>query len=132
MALACAKSTTAPTAQCPVGQHVLANSCAYDFVTITIGPGMQGSSYSGTCPLFSPTPASAKANQGVQWVNNTTVTLTVNQSTGVPLVTVNPGQTSGQVYWRTAGNVGFGVAACNGQPAVGYSQYYGALTVTVN
>lgn len=131
LALGCVAPTASTTTQCPTGQHAVGTSCAYDAVIITIGPGQMGGAFTTNCPTFSPNPASTRANQVVQWTNNTTGALTVYRSTGTPLVTVNPGQTSGGIYWSTAGNIAYGVGTCSGN-GTSYSQYYGAISVTVN
>src|ERR1019366_2579505 len=61
----------APSVTCPAGQHVLGTSCAWDFVTVNIGPSVfpQGVAWAG-CPQFSPNPVSAHTNGVVQWTNN--------------------------------------------------------------
>ena len=122
-------SSSGPTAsQCPAGQHALSSGCAYDALQIAIGPSMA----SANCPTFSPNPASAHANQLIEWTNNTSTTLTVYQFEGfnngvppVPLTTVDPGQTSGGIFYSSAGSISVYAGGC-GDIAEG------TLIITVN
>ena len=122
-------SSSGPTAaQCPAGQHALSSGCAYDALQIAIGPSM-ASQY---CPTFSPNPASAHSNQLIEWTNNTSGTVTVYQFEGfnngvapVPLTTVDPGQTSGGIFYSSAGSVSVFTGGC-GNPSEG------TLIITVN
>jgi hypothetical protein len=134
----CSASPTAsqPQTQCAAGQHVLGTSCAWDTVTITIGPGLDAYQVANASPgaaagcfVFSANPTSVHTNQLVQWVNNSTATITIFQSPATPLTTVGPGQTSGGVYWASAGTVTYRPSTC---AAGGVLPYYGVVTITVN
>ena len=122
-------SSSGPTAaQCPAGQHALSSGCAYDALQVAIGPSLD----SAYCPTFSPNPASAHTNQLIEWTNNTSTTLTVYQFEGwnngvppVPLTTIGPGQTSGGLFYSSAGSVEVYAGGC-GDP------YEGTLVITVN
>jgi hypothetical protein len=125
-----AGSSTAPPVQCAVGQHPIGTSCAWDPVFVAIGPGVT----SDGCPVFSPTPASLHTNQVVEWTNNSTTTRTVYQFMGwnngvppTPLATVAPGQTSGGVFWSSAGSVSVYLSGCPSNTAD-----WGSLVITVN
>ena len=124
----CSSSDSPTAAQCPAGQHALSSGCAYDALQIAIGP----SNASANCPTFSPNPASAHANQLIEWTNNTSTTLTVYQFEGfnngvppVPLTTVDPGQTSGGIFYSSAGSISVYAGGCGD---VGE----GTLIITVN
>lgn len=134
----CGTSTTPtqPQTQCPAGQHVLGTSCAWDPVTISIGPGLDAFQVSNASPgaaagcfAFSGNPASAHTNQLVQWTNNSSATITIFQSPATPLTTVGPGQTSGGVYWGSAGTVAYRPSTCASGTQ---TPYYGVITITVN
>jgi hypothetical protein len=136
--LGCSASPTAaqPQVQCAAGQHVLGTSCAWDTATITIGAGLDAFQVANASPgaaagcyAFSANPASVHTNQLVQWVNNSSATITIFQSPAVPLTTVAPGQTSGTVYWSTTGTVTYRPSSC---AAAGVLPYYGIATITVN
>jgi len=124
----CSSSTSPAAATCPAGQHALSTGCAYDALQIAIGPG----GTSASCPTFAPNPASAHTNQLIEWTNNTSATLTVYQFEGfnngvppVPLTTVSPGQTSGGVYYSSAGSISVYAGGCGN---VGE----GNIVITVN
>jgi hypothetical protein len=124
----CSSSNSATAPQCPAGQHALSVGCAYDALQIAIGPGLD----SPNCPTFSPNPASAHTNQLIEWTNNTSTTLTVYQFEGfnngvppVPLTTVSPGQTSGGLFYSTAGSVSVYAGGCGNISE-------GTLIITVN
>jgi hypothetical protein len=127
---ACSSSTTAAqTVQCPAGQHALSTSCAWDPVVVTLGPSLT----TDGCPVFSPNPVSAHTNQVVQWVNNNSASRTVYQFEGfnngvapVPLTSVNPGQTSGGIFWSSAGSILVYLSGCPSNQSD-----WGAITITV-
>ncbi len=128
--LACSatSSSETPAVQCPPGQHALSTSCAWDPVEVAIGPAMDASG----CPEFSPNPVSAHENQLVEWTNNTSTTLTVFQYEGTnngvpptPLTTVNPGATSGGIFWSNAESITVYPGGCS-------SANGGTIVVTVN
>ena len=118
--------------QCPAGQHALSTSCAWDPITIQLGPAiaLNASGTPSGCPVQSPNPASAHTNQLVQWQNNTAGTLTVFQSLGgtaqTPLSTAAAGQLSGGVFWGSAETITIATTGCN------YLIYHGSITITVN
>jgi hypothetical protein len=124
----CSSSDSPTAAQCPAGQHALSSGCAYDALQIAIGP----SEASAGCPTFSPSPASAHENQLIEWTNNTSATLTVYQFEGfnngvppVPLTTVDPGQTSGGIFYSSAGSVSVYATGCGNVDE-------GVVVITVN
>lgn len=134
----CGTTTTAtqPQTQCPAGQHSLGTTCAWDTVTITIGPGLDAGQVAHSLPAdaagcfaFSANPTSVHTNQLVQWTNNSSATITIYQSPATPLTTVGPGQTSGGVYWSNAGTVTYRPSSCQ---AGTNTPYYGVVTITVN
>jgi hypothetical protein len=125
-----AGSSTAPPVQCAAGQHPIGTSCAWDPVFVAIGPGVT----SDGCPVFAPNPTSLHRNQVIQWTNNSSTVRTVYQFMGFnngvppsPLTTVNPGQTSGGVYWSGAGNVSVFLSGCPSNQAD-----WGSLVITLN
>jgi hypothetical protein len=125
----CSSSDSPTAAQCPAGQHALSGGdCAYDALQVQIGPG----DASANCPTFSPNPASAHTNQLIEWTNNTSTSLTVYQFEGfnngvppVPLTTVNPGETSGGVFYSSAGSISVYAGGCGDISE-------GTLIITVN
>ena len=135
----CGTTTTAtqPQVQCQAGQHSLGTSCAWDDITITIGPGLDAgqvahsfpASDAAGCFAFSANPASAHTNQAVQWVNNSSSAVTIYEAPALPLTTVAPGQTSGGVNWSTAGTVTYRPSTCQSGTN---TPYYGVITITVN
>jgi len=133
-AIACGTSPTGADnkTQCPAGQHALSTSCAWDPITIQLGPAiaLNASGTPSGCPVQSPNPASAHTNQLVQWQNNTAGTLTVFQSLGgtaqTPLSTAAAGQLSGGVFWGSAETITIATTGCN------YLIYHGSITITVN
>ncbi len=109
----CSDSTTTSSmaSQCPAGQHPLSSGCAWDPLVIVVGPvGDAG------CPGFSPNPAFAHENQLVEWTNDTSATLTIEQvedaSTGIPLAAIDPGQTSAGEFWSTPGDLTVAIDGC--------------------
>lgn len=129
--LGCSSSSTAPQGPtCATGQHAVGSSCAWDVVQVTLGPSVT----SDGCPVFSPNPVSLHSNQAVEWVNNSSSTETVYQFEGfnngvppAPLVTVGAGQTSGGVFWSSAGNVSVFLSSCNSNEAD-----WGSVIITLN
>ncbi len=124
----CSSSDSPTAAQCPAGQHALSSGCAYDAVQIAIGPD----DASAGCPTFSPGTASAHTNQLIEWTNNTSATLTVYQFEGfnngvapVPLTTVGPGQTSGGIFYSSAGSISVFAGGCGNVAE-------GTVVITVN
>jgi hypothetical protein len=103
-------ATSSRASPCPAGQHPLSVGCAWDPLVIVIGPVDAG------CPRFSPDPASAHENQLVEWMNDTSATLTVDQdeasNTGIPLATIDPGQTSAGEFWSSAGDLTVSIEGC--------------------
>jgi hypothetical protein len=109
---------TAPdttSTQCAAGQHAVGASCAWNPAQVTLGP----SATADGCPVFSPNPVSVHTNQLVEWTNNSSTSRTVYQFEGFnngvpsnPLSTVAPGQTSGGVYWSSAGSISVFLSGC--------------------
>ncbi len=129
-------TATQPQVQCAAGQHSLGTSCAWDAVTITIGPGLDAYQVANASPnaaagcfAFSANPTSVHTSQAVQWTNNSSSTITIYQSPATPLVTVAPGQTSGGVNWASAGTVTYRPSSCQSGTN---TPYYGVVTITVN
>jgi hypothetical protein len=118
-------SQTTPI-QCPAGQHALSASCAWDTVVDTITTAVQTQLRSpingGTptafplagCYIMSADPVSVHTSQLLSWMNTTSSTITITQTGGIPLVTIPPGQTSGGVYWSSAGGVAYSLSTCTG------------------
>ena len=123
--------------QCPSGQYVLGTSCAWDPVTITIGPGLDAYQLANSFPAadaagcfaFSANPMSVHRDQLVEWTNNTSATITIYQSNNTPLITVAPGQTSAGTFWSSAGTVTYSPSTCK---ATTNTPYYGVITITLN
>ena len=129
----CAKTgvtdTQTNTAQCASGQHAISSTdCAWNPVIVAIGPTLA----TDGCPVFSPNPVAVHTNQLVEWTNNYSAAVTVYQFEGfnngvapLPLTSVNPGQTSGGVYWSTAESISVFTSKCSGTD-------WGSITITVN
>ena len=130
-------TTTQPQIQCAAGQHSLGTSCAWDAVTITIGPALDAGQLANSFPksdadgcfAFSANPTSVHTSQAVQWLNNSSSTITIYQSPATPLTTVAPGQTSGGVNWASAGTVTYRPSTCQSGTN---TPYYGVVVITVN
>lgn len=91
---------------------------------VTLSP-KQGSA---ACVVANPEPASVRANQGVSFVNNSTVHITiVLTKDNLPLVSVAPSDTSGAVKFREPGIYQYYSQACGNGAAELHT-----LAVTVN
>jgi hypothetical protein len=133
---AVAPTDSQPQLQCPAGTYVLGTECAWDPVTITIGPGVDAGQLAHSIPAdaagcfaFSANPMSVHRDQLVEWINNTSTTITIYQSPSTPLVTVAPGQTSAGTFWSNAGTVTYRPSTCN---ASTNTPFYGVITITLN
>ena len=80
------------------------------------------------CMRASPDPVSIRANQGVSFANSSSASLTVMLSeSNTPLVTVDPGQTSGAIKFSTPGTRQYYIQGCGSASAELHR-----ITVTVN
>ncbi len=83
---------------------------------------------SAACVIANPEPASVRVKQGVSFVNNSTVQITiVLTKDNLPLVSVAPSDTSGAVKFREPGIYQYYSQACGS----GSSELH-TLAVTVN
>ena len=103
-------------------RDVTAADASTSHVTLRPKPG------SAACVIAEPEPASVRVKQGLSFVNQSSVTLTiVLVDDNLPLVSVAPGDTSGAVKFRDAGIRQYYSQACGS----GTSELH-VLAVTVN
>ncbi|HEU4996001.1 MAG TPA: hypothetical protein VFT29_14355 [Gemmatimonadaceae bacterium] len=107
------------TASC---SEVTAAEIAVAHVTLTAKQG------SAACVVANPEPASVRVKQGVSFVNNSTVQITiVLTKDNLPLISVAPSDTSGAVKFREPGIYQYYSQGCGS----GSSELH-TLAVTVN
>jgi hypothetical protein len=128
------ESTTAPPPlDCVRGTHEENGRCVANppSVVITIDPTPHDSFHSPSkCPTFIPNPASVRTGDTFAFKNTTAQTITIQGNNGTPWTTVEPGKTSGNLSFSSAGRVLYTAQGCGAYQSVG-DNYYGSINVTI-
>ena len=120
---------------CPAGSTESSRGCIPNYQTpavtvISIGPSREYTDSADVmCYSLTPAPASIKAGGSYRFQNNTSASITIVDSNGIPWVTVGPYAASGALSESAAGVYGFGIQACKGMAG---TPWYGVLDVTIN
>jgi len=121
--------------ECQQGWSRSGGTCTRDYqpptvAVISIGPSREYTDSADVmCYSLTPAPASIRTGGSYRFQNNTSASITIVDSNGIPWVTVGPYAASGALSESAAGVYGFGIQACKGMAG---TPWYGVLDVTIN